>query len=513
MKTASRAAQPAASATARQLLRRHARQDLLVRRHDRASRQLRHPRRQHRRQPPYNIGGDGENPAEFSTGSRVPRSESQRYQVGANFKITDNITAYGEAKYVTEDTFDVGQPTFFDIDLVDSYGANETNPIYAVNNFDLRWSDNAFLPQNVKDAIRTNMVRPICRRTAGARGPWAADPAQNARHSLFGPDRTQDNTRDLQRYVFGVRGDLGDFSVVKDISFDVGYTYGKVEVENRERGVDSQRFALAIDSVVDTAGIVNGTTRRNRLPRPAAGQALNVANGDLLDYQRGGDLRDTAYGRAAIDECQPLNVFGKGNQSQAALDYVDATIHITEHNEQQQGIASISGNLWDFWGAGPIGVALGGEYRKESTSATGRDRDTAGRLLFLNGGPDFPEASYESKEVFAELSVPLFRDSFLGEYAELSGSYRYADYSTVGGLTSMASTWSIVRSRTSPSRPATTPRSACRTWARISRRTARPSPTASSTPAPPLNIAAVSTTRRPAPTGSTTVRRSPPPKG
>jgi outer membrane cobalamin receptor len=26
----------------------------------------------------------------------------------------------------------------------------------------------------------------------------------------------------------------------------------------------------------------------------------------------------------------------------------------------------------------------------------------------------------------------LFRDSFLGEYAELSGSYRYADYSTVG---------------------------------------------------------------------------------
>ncbi|KAK0359016.1 hypothetical protein LTR94_032976, partial [Friedmanniomyces endolithicus] len=66
------------------------------------------------------------------------------------------------------------------------------------------------------------------------------------------------------------------------------------------------------------------------------------------------------------------------------------------------------------------GVAIGGEYRKETTEATGRDRDTDGRLLFLNSGPDFPEASYESKEVFAELSLPLFRDSVLGEYAELS---------------------------------------------------------------------------------------------
>ena len=53
-------------------------------------------------------------------------------------------------------------------------------------------------------------------------------------------------------------------------------------------------------------------------------------------------------------------------------------------------------------------------------------------MLFLNTGADFPEASYESKEGFAEVSVPLFRDSFLGEYAELSGSYRYSDYTTVG---------------------------------------------------------------------------------
>ncbi len=383
---------------------------------------------------PYNIGGDGENPADFSTGSRVPRSESQRYQVGSTFKLTDNIELYGEAKYITEDTFDRGQPTFFDVDLVNSYSANTANPIYAVNNFDLRWDDNAFLPTNVKEAIRNNIVTPYSRPTADSAGVALPGIAlQNARHTLFGPDRTQDNTRELQRYVVGARGDFDQFSFVKDIAWDIGYTYGKVEIENRERGVDGQRFALAADAVVDTAGIVNGQAGQI-VCRAQLLNAQGVPNGDIGDPQRGGDLRDSQYGRDSIAQCTPLNIFGKGNQSAEALEYVDAVIGVKERNEQQQVLASVSGNLWDFWGAGPIGVAIGGEYRKETTEATGRDRDTDGRLLFLNSGPDFPEASYESKEVFTELSIPLFRDSFLGEYAELSGSYRYADYSTVGNV-------------------------------------------------------------------------------
>ena len=55
----------------------------------------------------------------------------------------------------------------------------------------------------------------------------------------------------------------------------------------------------------------------------------------------------------------PLNIFGNGNQSQAALDYIAASVTTVEHNEQEQAVASISGQLWDVFGAGPIGVALG----------------------------------------------------------------------------------------------------------------------------------------------------------
>jgi outer membrane receptor protein involved in Fe transport len=386
---------------------------------------------------PYNLGdGDGENPAEFSTGSRVPRSESQRYQVGGTFHVTDSIDLYGEAKYITEDTFDLSQPTFFDIDLVDSYSASSANPIYSVASFDLRWSDNAFLPSNVKDAIRNNQMIAYTAPTATAPGTALAPvSAQLARHSMFGPDRTQDNTRELQRYVVGLRGTRDSLFFVNNIDWDIGYTYGKVEVRNVERGVDSQRFAMAADSVFDTAGIVNGRPGEI-VCRVQLLNAQGVAPGNLDQGPAGpGDLRDSQYGRDSINQCVPLNVFGKGNQSAEALAYVDATVSVTEQNEQEQLVGSVSGQLWDFWGAGPLGLALGGEWRREATSATGRDRDTNGRpLLFLNTGADFPEAEYTSKEAFAELSVPLFRDMPFGEYAELSGSYRYADYSTVGNV-------------------------------------------------------------------------------
>lgn len=383
---------------------------------------------------PFNFGGDGENPAEFSTGSRVPQSESARFQTGFTFSVTPDIELYGEAKYVTEDTFDVSQPTFYDIDLDNSYGPREANPVYSVASFDLRWDDNAFLPANVREAIRTNLVTPYSRPTATTPGqPLAPVLLQNARHSMFGPDRSQDNTRELTRFVAGVRGSHDGFGFVRNIDWDIGYTYGEVEVENRERGTDSQRFALAADAVVDTAGLVNGKPGeivcRVQLAAAAGAPMGSLSQGPAAP----GDLRSTDYGRRSIEECAPLNIFGKGNQSAEALEYIDAVISVTERNEQEQAIASVSGNLWDFWGAGQIGLALGAEYRREGTEATGRDRDTAGRpLLFLNGGPDFPQAEYTSKEVFTELSVPLFRDSWLGEYAELSGSYRYADYSTVG---------------------------------------------------------------------------------
>ena len=386
---------------------------------------------------PFNYGGDGDNPAAFSTLSRLPESESQRYQVGANFDVTDSIQFYAEAKHIIEETFDVSQPTFFDFDLDNtSYGATSLNSIWGASSIDLRWIDNAFLPQNVKDAIAVNRIQNYLPPTTTTPStPTTTSLVQLARHSMFGPDRFQENERTLSRFVAGLRGQADQLGFVSNISWDIGYTYGEVEVTNQEGGIDVVRMALAADAVVDTTGelgTVGAIVCRAQLIAETG--ATPTFDGGIFGGQSLGGPDLSGYGAQDIDDCRPLNIFGKGNQSQEALDYIAATIGTTEHNEQEQLIGSISGQLWDFWGAGAIGVAVGGEYRREYTDAIGRDFDTAGRYLFLNTGPNFDGAEYESEEVFAELSVPLFRDNWLGEYAELSGSYRYADYTTVGSL-------------------------------------------------------------------------------
>jgi outer membrane receptor protein involved in Fe transport len=390
---------------------------------------------------PFNIGGDGENPNNFSSEVRIPESTSERYQVGANFAVADNVDLSVEYKFITEDTFDISQPTFFDIYLSDgTYLSNWTNPIRNTSTFDLRYSDNAYLPQNVKDAITANTVTNWT-ANANTDGTAATTTARQwARHAMFGPQRSQDNTREVERYVIALSGDLDQVGFIKNIDWDLSWVSGEARNENVERGVDVQRFALAADAVVDTAGIVNGRPGEIvcRARRIRAGQTATVpVAGDLDDYVRGVFGGSAAYTgnasfRAAVDNCVPLNVFGAGNQSQAALDYVDAAITVSHTNKQEQALGVVSGQLWDFWGAGEIGMAIGAEYRKEFTEGVGRTRTTGDRLLFLNTGADFAAAEYESKEWFAELSIPLFRDGWMGEYAELSGSYRAFDYTTAG---------------------------------------------------------------------------------
>ena len=138
-------------------------------------------------------------------------------------------------------------------------------------------------------------------------------------------------------------------------------------------------------------------------PLPAA-RSLTIT-----DQVRGGDLRDNAIGQAALSGCRPLNIFGKGNQSAEALDYIKAQVDLNQRNEQEQAVASVSGELWDFWGAGRIGAAVGVEYRREFTEAVGRNDEGAGRLLFLNDGGDQPPVQYESKRL-----LPNSRSRFSG---------------------------------------------------------------------------------------------------
>ncbi len=352
--------------------------------------------------------------------SRLPQSVNYRFQTGLNFAITDTVELFAEAKYVEEETYDAGQRVFHDFNIR-QFAPNTVGAITGTSAFEIGL-DNAYLPADVRTAIQNN--RRQVYNSAGVQTGTVADP--RAQHKLYGPARTQENTRELQRYVVGLRGDAGDISFMRNVNWELGYTYGEMNNENTELGVDVVRYQAAVDAVVDTAGRVNGTPGEVvcRVQLLAAqGIAVPDAVVGGTTYSRQGDV---------ISDCAPVRVFGGGGFSQEALDYLQAAITVTDQNKQHDFLAFATSELWDFWGAGPIGTSIGYEYRKEITSGTGRDRDTAGRLLFLNSGPDFDEASYDTNDIFAELSIPLLRDSWLGRSAEISGAYRYSDYSNVG---------------------------------------------------------------------------------
>ncbi|WP_332638624.1 TonB-dependent receptor domain-containing protein [Brevundimonas sp.] len=356
---------------------------------------------------------------EQAQASRLPESTNYRFQTGFNFDVTDSIEVFGEAKYVEEETYDAGQRVFHDFNIR-QFAPGTVGAITATSAFEIGL-DNAYLPANVRTAIQTN--RRDIFNSAGAVTGNVADP--RAQHKLYGPPRTQNNSRDLQRYVVGLRGDAGDLGFYRNVTWEAGYTYGEMNNSNTELGVDIVRYQAAADAVVDTAGIVNGTPGEI-VCRVQLLSAQGIAVPDVV-------LGGVTYSRqgAVINDCSPVRVFGAGGFTQEGLDYLQAAITVTDQNKQHDFLAFTTGDLWDFWGAGPIGIALGYEYRKEITSGVGRDADTAGRLLFLNSGPDFAEASYDTNDYFAELRLPLFTDTFLGS-SEISGAYRVSDYSHVG---------------------------------------------------------------------------------
>lgn len=366
-------------------------------------------------------GGLGQNSnTEQGQNSRLPESKNYRFQSGFNMKLTDTIEAFGEAKYVKEETYDAGQRVFHDFNIR-QFAPGTVGAITATSAFEIGL-DNAYLPNDVRQAILNN--RRQVYNSAGVLTGTVLD--QRAQHKLYGPERTQENTRELQRYVLGVRGDAPDFGPLRNIRWEAGYTYGQMDNENVELGVDIVRYQAAADAVIDSAGIVNGrpgevVCRVQLLSK----QGVAVPNATLsgVTYSRQGDV---------INDCTPVRVFGAGGFSQEALDYIQASIKVEDQNKQHDFVAFTGADLWDFWGAGPIGAVVGYEYRKEITSGIGRDRDRAGRLLFLNSGANFEEASYDTNEMFAELQVPIMRDTWLGRSLDVSGAYRYSDYSNVG---------------------------------------------------------------------------------
>lgn len=364
--------------------------------------------------------------------SRLPESTNARFQTGFNLDITPSVSAFGELKYVKEENIDNFQPAFFNINVdARRNGARQTQ-IVGLNLFSIG-TDNAFLDPALRTLIETNR-RPVF-NSAGVQTGTILDPrAQLINFTFELGGRPQDNTRELTRGVIGVRGEADRFlNFVNNFSWEIGYTHGEVEDENVEpQTVDAERYAYAADAVVDVNGVVNGQRGqivcRVQLNAATGGTNLNI--GELFN-----NGRQVAYSRTdpTIAGCVPIRLFGTEGYSDAAREYL-LTSQVTRNRISQDDVlAFASGELFDPFGAGPIGVAVGYEYREEKLSGEFESpAENGSRFLFANAIADVPEVSFNVREFFAELRLPLLRERPLAELLEVSGSFRRSDYSRTG---------------------------------------------------------------------------------
>lgn len=136
--------------------------------------------------------------------------------------------------------------------------------------------------------------------------------------------------------------------------------------------------------------------------------------------------------------CVPMNIFGPTSPSQEAIAYVTGVTKGFPPGYQNQKITqevwSISGQIDPFstW-AGPVSIAAGFDYRKETFKAVVDQAST--QRLWFGGGFSPGEGSYDVKEFFGEAIVPLLRDVPLVKSLDVNGAVRRTDYSYSGTVT------------------------------------------------------------------------------
>jgi iron complex outermembrane receptor protein len=230
--------------------------------------------------------------------------------------------------------------------------------------------------------------------------PYTRGFAQILRRNVEGGGRRDDLQHTNYRIVAGMRGELNSAW-----SYDMYYQFAQTNfAETYTNDFSVTRLTRAIDIVDDprTPGV-----------DPICRSVLN-----------GSDL-----------SCVPYDIFATGQVSQAALNYLQTPGFQRGTNQQTVASASLTGDLgtWGMkfpWAESGVGVAIGVEYRKESLELL---TDAAFSLLPSSdlagqGAPTLStNGSFDVREAFAEVRVPIIEDGFIYNLS-LEAGYRYSDY-------------------------------------------------------------------------------------
>lgn len=331
----------------------------------------------------FTVGGSG-TPRESYYGDYTPYSRRHIASIMGRFEFSPAFELYAEGKYVRSKAYTDSQPTY--------------------DFFTELFSDNAYLIQRYGAAA-------------------AANGALFSRDNFDMGIRGSTMERELFRTVVGAKGDLGS-----NLRYDLSYVFGQsTQKATNLNDRITDRYYAALDAV--SAG--GGVTCRINLPGETSINGGNyggqpVFNGAPKTFSKG--------------QCVPLNMLGYGSPSQAALDFV--TVDHTDWARITQHVVSavISGDTGSFLKlpGGPVGFAIGAEYRKEKSHYIPSELTQQGALMDSSQA-SVTKGGFDVKELFGEINLPILANMPFAENLSVGGAIRLSDYSTVGSTT----TWNV----------------------------------------------------------------------
>ncbi len=379
-------------------------------------------------------GGSGDNiGAERAV--LMPENERDSLFLYYDHDIGDNLTVYGQVIHSNYENWQ--RPPAASASLK---GTPTALTIF---------QDNAFLPAPIRQTMIDEGLESFTFRRMGA-------PEDLIRPMYFATEN------EINSFTGGFTLDLDNGGRFDGWTIDAFFQTGESDREAFQHGFRVDRIHAAVDAVDD-------------------------GNGNIV-------CRTSLSGSNQFDGCQPLNLFGRGNASAAAIDWVtgndvgeiistplhfplsggfalgindtyaaaDAKINRAEF-EQDLFELTATGDIADGW-AGPIAVAAGVAWREESIYQVVRDStnqssdhvnghpvlcntdpEAVAALLRGVSGPDCANTvgiqyskvsniigDSDVKEAFVETYVPVIADQPAMQSMTLGLSTRWADYSGSG---------------------------------------------------------------------------------
>ncbi|MEO0817181.1 MAG: TonB-dependent receptor [Pseudomonadota bacterium] len=194
-----------------------------------------------------------------------------------------------------------------------------------------------------------------------------------------------------------------------------------------------------LDAYFQEGRVKNTTSQLGNINRDRFEQALLLADADgdgNVDVDSSGNptCSDTST-NGSTSPCTPLNIFGEGNISEDAAQFLRTAVVSDADYEVTNFVANLSGDtsgLFELPG-GPIGLAGGVEYREESFAFRPSQDLAAGTIAGFNGAPAVA-GSFDVYGVYAEAYLPFLTDAQFADVLAMELAYRYEDYTTAGGV-------------------------------------------------------------------------------